>query len=190
MLRLITPPTAGLLAVDLELAKRHLNVDFDDDDDLIRAYLGAATTRVEAEAGSLTILPTTWEWSGSCFRDRMVLPRTPVQEVVSVKYRDTGGTVQTVDAADYSSSFDVLGVGSVVPGTAYRWPSVYRDAAAVVVRFIAGFAEGEVPDSIKAAILLVLGGLYAQRAEITDRQVMAVPNAVSALVAPYRTWIS
>lgn len=186
MLRLITPPTAGTLAVPLDVAKRHLNVDFADDDDLIAAYVGAATERVQQECRALIVLPSTWAADSDLWCDRMVLPLAPVVSVTSLSYWDAGNVQQTLAPSLYGVTIDSGGRGMVAPAYGQAWPATRGGANAVTIVFTAGFSA--IPPAIQAAILLMVGGLYEQRADVTARAVFAVPDAVAALLAKYRVW--
>ena len=186
-LRIVTPPGSTALAVSLERAKRHLNVDFDDDDDLLAAYIGAATMRVEQTARALTILPTTWELTLDGLCDAIVLPRAPVKSVTSVGYFDADREEQTLSADVYEVLTDPIGIGQIVLRSGQEWPALRGGDRDIAVRFIAGFDP--VPPALQAAILLIVGGLYEQRADLTSRAVFEAPGAVEALVAPYRVWL-
>lgn len=180
--------------IDLDAAKVHLRVDGDDEDALIASYVAAATDRLDGIGGILgrCLMPQTWTASFWGFAgDRLRLPLRPVASITSVKYYDTAGTLQTFSAAKYGLLTDELGpyVRLLYPNI---WPAdvaVDRDNA-VVVTFVAGYADAaSVPAPIKAAILLMVGDLYANR----ETAVIGVPAAeipmsttVQALLAPYR----
>jgi len=172
--------------VDVELAKAHLRVDGDGEDTLIEAYVAAATAHLDGPAGWLgrAIGEQTLELRCGRFCNPLPLPYGPVQSVESVKYIDTNGAEQTADEALY-----VLNGNSV--GLTYRssWPSLRGDVEGVRVEYVAGYAPGEVPAPIIAAILLMTGDLFASR-ESTGQVTAAInmSTTVEALLAPYRIW--
>ena len=189
-LRLVEAPVSGSLAVSLAIAKAHLNLDasFTADDALIAAYIGAATARVEQLGRSLVVMASTWAYDLDQFENVIQLPRSPVTEVSAVTYLDRDGIEQTLDPAVYSSKVDAF--GSAVLRLAYgiEWPAVLGADEDITITFKVGYADEAVPHAIQAAILLIVGSLYEQRAEVTSRAVFEVPGAVDALVAPYRVW--
>ena len=162
-LALITPPT--LPVVSLADAKLHLKVDGSDDDTLITAMVAAATQQAQHETGR-ALMRATWERRLDAFpaaEIRLGLP--PVVSVVSVTYIDPAGATQTVPSASYTldDSTD-SGSGWVLPGPGYQWPDTAAGANVVRVRFQAGhLTAAEVPESIRAWIMLQVGALYRNR---------------------------
>jgi uncharacterized phiE125 gp8 family phage protein len=74
----------------------------------------------------------------------------------------------------------------LVKASDYVWPVVSDGVNNVVIRFVAGFTTPPAP--IKQAILLLVGQWYDNRAAATDRPLIAVPNAVEALLTNYRSF--
>lgn len=177
----ITPAAAF---VTLAEAKLHCNVDHDDDDTLIEAYIAAATAHIDGPFGWLgrSVGEQTLEYTASGFGcERYVqLPYPPVISVTSVKYLDSDGVEQTVAPADYSvigDTFWLLPDGS--------WPSVGYYPDAVRVRYQAGYET--VPESIRVAVLLHVGTLYDNRASIGEAQSI-LPHAYAALLSTFRVY--
>lgn len=191
-LRLITPP--AIEPVSLEEAKAHLRVDHDEDDDLIDLFISAARGNLDARDGWLgrAICTQTWELSLDSFPVREVqLPFAPLQSIVSVKYDDAAAVEQTVSAGDYQH--DVTSEpGRLVLGPDSSWPSINDTVNAVRIRYVAGYGVAvDVPAPIRAAILLMVGDLYENRAAqvINAGPIGRVDNpTVQALLGPYRVW--
>lgn len=162
-LALITAPT--LPVVSLADAKLHLRVDGSDEDTLITAMVAAATQQAQHETGR-ALVRATWERRLDAFpaaEIRLGLP--PVSSVVSIIYIDPAGATQTINPVHYvlDDSTD-SGSGWVLPGPAYQWPETADGANVVRVRFTAGaLTAAEVPESIRAWILLQVGALYRNR---------------------------
>lgn len=182
-LRLITPPLTT--PITLTEAKAHLNVDHSDDDTLITALIEAATAYIDGPVGFLgrAIVDQTWELVLDEFPDNEIkLPMPPVIEVVSIKYDDGDGVEQTVSSQDYTLD-NVSEPGWVLPESPGAWPSTFDGINAVRVQYRAGYIDysvsppvGFVPADIKAAILLYVGSLYANReTEIVDGSVAPMP---------------
>ncbi|MER9164394.1 head-tail connector protein [Mesorhizobium sp. M0715] len=151
--------------VSLDEVKLHCRVDFDDDDVLLEAFIGAATAHLE-KVLDIAVITQSWRQdfgSFSCLR----LPKDPVQEDgLIVEYRDTENRPQTLPGSSYRLLVDSLGpYVAVEPGQ--NWPAVYNRLDAVSVSFIAGTAVDEVPPALKAAILLHVGHLYQNREAVT-----------------------
>jgi uncharacterized phiE125 gp8 family phage protein len=190
MLLLVTPPAAEPLLLDE--AREHLRVDTDDEDALIASQLVAARMHIETITGR-QLLPATWELQIDGFPDEPItLPRSPVISVESIAHLDGTGALQTLPPTDYqllAGSSPTSDPAQVVPAFGRTWPGVVAMPNAVRVRFVAGYAdEDAVPQPLKAAILLVLGDLYANReAQVPGAAMQLSANpAVEALLAPYR----
>jgi uncharacterized phiE125 gp8 family phage protein len=94
--------------------------------------------------------------------------------VTSIKYDDSGGVETTLATTEYEVD-TVSQPGWVVPITT-GWPTaIWEGINAVRIRFVAGYDPGtdspidlaaNVPQSIKAAILLHVGQLYDQREDV------------------------
>lgn len=148
--------------VTLAEAKAHLCVIHADDDALIEAYIAAAREDAEHRLGRLLVTQT-WELALGAFPSVIVMP-VPVASVTSIKYIDTAGVEQTLDAATYQVDTAAL-PGVIAPAYGAAWPSTRDQYNAVKVRYTAGYgADGAaVPASIKAWIKLRVGALYENR---------------------------
>jgi uncharacterized phiE125 gp8 family phage protein len=182
MLRTITAPASD--PVSLDEAKRHLLVDWSDDDELIAALISAATLQAQVLCQRLFVTQTVelildgWPCGG------IRLPVAPVQAsdgIISIKYHDQNDVLQTWDPSQYVVRQDGQTV-CIFPKWSVIWPilSVTPAAEPVVVRFTAGQAALDVPANVKAAIKLLVGHLYANREAV----VIAVGRVATAIVAP------
>lgn len=202
-LRVVTPATVE--PVTLAEAAAHLRIDAYGspaeypDATLIEALITASREYVEHET-ALTLAPTVLELSGRSFYGMCRWPgdlgielRTgPVYGVTSVTYVDGDGVTRTISADDY-----LLDDGAQVPtlypafGTTL-WPSGRDQAAAVRIQFQAGYGSGgspttaEIPQSLRAAILLMLGHLYENREATAANPLTNIPLGITALVQRYR----
>jgi uncharacterized phiE125 gp8 family phage protein len=169
---LITPPST--YPVSLDEAKAHLNVDFDDDDTLIDIYRKAATEDAESFTGR-SFYDQTFDFYLDAFPDNDVieLPRSPLIEVIGVYLNGDASPVSTdtyvVDTSNPKPRISLPDGGS--------WPTLNDVANAIRVRFRAGYVDedqspavGVVPFAAKAAIMLTLGTLYANRESVVIGQ--------------------
>lgn len=181
-LRLITAPAS--YPVTLAEAKAQCRVEDSIDDSLIEGLIAAATEHVELYTGR-AIVSQTWEAVFDDFSDAMALTKGPVSSVTSVKYFDISEVEQTVDPGNYA--LDAASDPAwVVKASDYTWPEVAEGVNNVIIRFVSGYST--VPAPIKQAILLLVGQWYDNRADATDRPLIAMPNAVEALLTNYRSF--
>lgn len=95
------------------------------------------------------------------------LPKPPLISVDLVQYLDVQGATQTLTAnTDY-----VLDLGReparLAPAYGRYWPTTLQQINAVTIRFTCGYgAAAAVPDGIKQWMLLRIGTMYENRAEL------------------------
>lgn len=193
-IRLITPPAAE--PVSLTEAKAHLRVDHSADDVLISSMIEASRVYCE-QFTARAFVTQTWEMVIDQFPSNdLMMPLPPLQSVTSIKYDDGGGVEQTLGATEYEVD-TVSQPGWIVPVTT-GWPSsIWQGINSVRIRFVAGYDPGtdspidlaaNVPQSLKAAILLHVGQLYDQREDIVVGTVInRVPTGgIEHLLRQYR----
>lgn len=184
----VTAPV--VLPLGLQEAKDHLRVDLADDDALIEQLIIAAREMAESFT-ERALITQTIDYVRDAFPTwGMTLPRAPLQSVTSVKYIDTDGVEQTIDAADYR--VDALSTPPrLTPAYNETWPSARDVTNAVTIRLVVGYGDGpaDVPVRIKAAMLLMIGDLYEHRQSI-QVGVSATQLSLTAerLLWPYRVF--
>jgi uncharacterized phiE125 gp8 family phage protein len=191
-LHLVTGPTAE--PVTLARAKLHLRVDHAADDALIAAQIAAARTHVETVTGH-RMLPQTWRLDLDAVPTEadLYLPLRPVTAISSVVYRDALGQSQTWASSAYRT---LLPAGTpTVPARIHAidgWPDVDEGPAALSVTFVAGYADpASVPETLLAAVLLLVGSMYMLRESEVLGTTVAENPTVAALLAPYRVaWVA
>lgn len=178
-LSLVTPP---VWPVSLADAKAHLRVETADDDALITAHIGAACEHVEHVTGR-AIATQTWELVMDRFPSGSIaVPLPPLQSVNAITYIDTAGDTQVWAAANYS--VDAVG-GRVAPAYGASFPATRAVHNAVKVRFTAGYTA--LPAAIQAAVLLLVGDLYANR-EAQQEVPLHENRAAERLLWPYKAF--
>lgn len=160
------------MAVDLTLAKQHLRADSADDDVLIGAYLAAAKAWVENYTGK-KLTRGVVEQREEAFGSYVPLIWGPLPENVSVAYSGADGNEATF--------IDGRLVRDRLYSPAAGWPSVAANTP-IVLTYTAGFDE--TPADLDAAVLLLMGDLYADREEGPGQAIVA---ALLALCGPYRS---
>lgn len=196
-LELVTAPTVEPLS--LVEAKAHLRVSHDHEDALIELLIKAATAHVDGKDGFLgrALVQQTWDLVIDEFPANEVrIPLPPLQEVLFIEYDDGDGIIQTLATDQYT--VDVVSEpGWIVPGSS-GWPTTFDGINAVRIRFVAGYEStadsppdlaGNVPAAIKAALLLTIGHLYANRETVlagAGVSAIQLPWGIDHLLRPYR----
>jgi len=184
---LTTPPTVEPVSVaELATQLRIGTTESAVEADLLSGYIKAARERLEVDTRRAFITQT-WTLTLDNFPGRFVLPRPPLQSVTSVKYYDTDGNLQTVDAADYR--VDIAAEPGVVdPAYSVVWPSAREMTNSIAVVYVAGYGAGgtNVPQPLRQAVLMLAGTYYRSRESVSSSQLYPIPDGVMSLIWPYR----
>lgn len=177
-----TPPIDE--PITLAQAKAHLRVDHEADDALIVRLITAARRHVE-KLCDRALMPQTWRltlpaWPSD---DQPVrLPGGLVRSITSVQYLDPDGDLTTY--TDYDSDLDSQ---PALIGPLSSWPATAARMNAARITYAVGYATAaDVPADIIAAMLLIIGDLYANRESIVTGTIVANTMAVDALLWNYR----
>lgn len=180
-----TAPSAE--PVSVAEVKTHLRITVDDEDSYLDTLIPAARQHTE-EYLSRALITQTW----ALYLDRFAwpyveLPRPPLQSVGSVKYVDDDGITQTVAASEYTVDTDSE-PGRVFESYDGEWPSHRTVEKAVTITYDAGYGANasDVPQTIRHAILLLVGHMYENREASSPLTIKTVPMAYDSLLAPYR----
>lgn len=135
----------------LDAAKRQLDVTFNDDDDLIQTHIDAAVSYVEHYTNRF-LQPVTLDFIADNLPNKpFLLPYGPVSAVVSVTIDGAVvGSVRTVPGSQYT----------VLPPASSRWPVSGAGYGAAILRYTAGYAAGEVPETILGAMYQIISIYY------------------------------
>lgn len=202
------PPAAE--PVTVALAKQHLKVDYDYEDELIGIYIAAArelcekvTRRAFFERPMLvtldhfpldlssTLKPGEWHpyldvWERWAIR----LPRPRCVSVQSIKYQDASGNPQTIPAAQYAVDTESE-PARIAPTQPFMWPYVANYVPGTIqVAYTAGsYGDGKeentCPSAIVSAILLIVGDLFKNRASTSELDIKKLPT-VDDLLDEYK----
>lgn len=140
-------------------AKTYLGISHSDHDAMIGDLIAAASKLGEAY---------TWILFGQRslrmhfdrFQEEVIIPRTPISAIVSVKYYDTTNTLQTMSTDDYHAD--------LISWPARIWfkniPSLYDRPNAVQINMTAGHSDvATVEKGLKQAVLMTVVDMYDQR---------------------------
>ena len=154
---------------------------YSSDDTLLAALIQAAREYVEGYQNR-ALCPQTWElvldnWP---YDDCIEVPKTPLQSIADIKYKDSAGTETTWDSANYIVDTDSF-LGRVAPGYGLNWPTeTLYPAGGIRIRFVAGYTT--VPTVTKQAMLLLIGHWYESREGVSEKSMTEIPFAVKALL--------
>lgn len=181
-LTLVTAPATE--PVTLTEAKAHLRVDGTDDDTLITSLIVAARESCEHETRRAFVTQT-WRLTLDAFPSVIRLPRPALIGVSGITYVDPDGGTQTLATNQYTVITDRL-PGEIRPAYDVDWPNIRAVENAVSVTYTAGYGNAAaVPSAIKAAILLTIGDLYANRETSIVGTIRTENPAAAMLLGPY-----
>lgn len=125
-------------------------------DDQLHRLIALSRQRVEALTNR-QIMTATLELRLDRFPvGAILLPRSPVQSITSIKYQETADTETTISSDTYRllSSREPA---EVVCKTGYVWPVPIYEPDVVRIRYVAGWTtRGDVPEAIKHAMLMMV----------------------------------
>lgn len=188
-IQVTVPPAVEPLS--LAEVKLHLRVTNSREDSSITRAALAARRYIEQMTGPL-VTQTIRETFAGFPPSTLCLSYPEVRTVTTVAYMDAQGTAHTVPLSDYLLTYRGPGTPAQLnPIASARWPvGALQPGLPVAVDYVAGFGgAADVPEEIKAAILLLVGHLYENR-EDELRGNNAIPSrlqaGVFALISHYR----
>lgn len=164
--------------ISLAQAKEHLRVVYNDEDDYISGLIVAAREMAEGKLNR-TIKQRVRE-SAFCDWSNIVLRKPPFVSVESLSYIDTSGQEQYLD--DYAVRSRSEPARIALP-YGFSAPSIQPNDEAIVVRYVAGYPEGEVPQPIIQWMLLVIGTMYE------NRETMSAGVNVTSIPEDFFKWL-
>jgi uncharacterized phiE125 gp8 family phage protein len=176
----------------LSEAKQHLRVDISTDDTYIEALIKVARETCETITRR-ALISQTWDMVLDEFPalDWISFPFPPLQSVTSVSYTTLAGVTSTVSSSTYVvDTYSEPGRLRLKSG--YAWPGdSLKELAGVTIRFVCGYGliRTSVPESIRQAMLLLIGHYYENREQVVIGQgvsIQKLPQGFEALLWPYR----
>lgn len=195
-LRVVTPPTGGLITLDEAKAQLRLDSSFTDDDALVSALILAATRAIENRT-QRRYLAQTLEWVREDWDNPMILPVAPALDsskaaITWVKYVDLDGTLQTLDPSVYYWDRPYGATRSIVRKWYVIWPWLGDGAERVVIRFGITSTAADVPDDVKHACKLLVSHYYQNRDAVVGVEnrdsSTPLPLGVADLLLNGETW--
>jgi len=184
--KVITP--ISVEPVTLTEVKLHLRLNSDStEDSLLTILIKAAREYCENYTGrafATQTLEMYLDQFPAC--DYIILPRPPLQSVTSVIYKDSTAVSTTMTATTQYITDTDSDIGRVVLPYGLSWPSFTAYTVnPIKIQFVCGYSL--LPDSLKEAMLLLIGHWYANReAVLTGTVSKDIEFATKALMAQYR----
>ena len=164
MMRVTTLPTTEPL--DMAIIRQYCSIDGTEHDALLTILSKAARSFIEQRCGLAVMTQTIterWALDGIGGKISVQMQRHPVQAITAVRYRtDTSGdwTAYTGEKEVYDYA---IPPGAIIHGDTIGWREVE-------ISYTAGYtAADQVPDEIKAMILLRTCSLHSRRTEEAQR---------------------
>jgi len=192
-LSLVTPPTGD--PISLEEAKAHLRITDSNEDGLIASYILAARQHVENDTHKRMLTQTMdytidYGWPYCDCEPCIEFPIGPVQSVTSITYVDTDGATQTLPTSQYVSANLGVNVESgypyIEPAYGVTWPTVRNQAAAITVRFVAGWTLSTIPNPLMQAMRMLIGHVNENREAVASGSFVDVPLGLEFFLSGYR----
>lgn len=186
-LTLVTGPAFEPMSLDQ--VKLHLKVEDHADDTLIQSLITSAREYAEIFLAR-RLITQTWDLTLDEFPGttcEIKVPYPPLQSVSAITYVDTGGTSQTLATANYTVDA-ASQPGRIYPAYGLLWPATRSQRNAVTIRHVVGFGRpASVPESVKAAMKLLIGNWYENRESTLSGTIIGeVPMAVQNLLYAHR----
>ena len=170
--------------VSLEQARLQIGLDAADtsSDTMLTALITAAREYVENYTNRV-LVSTTWQAFMDSFDTRHIeLFKLPVTAIASVKYYNSSNLLTTLDTTKYVTDL-ISEPARLLPISGYDWPDTYDRPNAVEIDFTAGYAVGQLPKLIQAAMLMIIAHLEANRG---DEGFRTLPPSINMILDYFR----
>ena len=173
--------------VTLAEAKAQLRVDGNAEDAYITSLIVTSRLQIEAALG-LALITQRWrltldDWPGAGVVE---LPMRPVQSIESIAISHGDGAASLLPGASYHLDGMAQPARLVLKDEAPPRPNAIAEG--IAIDFTAGFGllAVSVPQPIRQALLLLVAHWFENREPSDANNGTRIPDAVSALLAPYR----
>lgn len=167
-------PDSSPWILDEAMVKKHVRIDFEDEDENLQDYIAAAILWAE-QSTHRTVIARDHRWVLKEFPvegyGAIRLPRGKTNSVAGIDY-SIGGTITTLHGpssdispagSDYQEALSESGAILMPPRTS-TWPSVDCDVPSpITITFNAGWSATDMPRDLLSAILMATADAYEMR---------------------------
>lgn len=175
--------------ITLAEVKDQLRVEGSDDDTLLTRLIDVAVayTDVKGALGQAMIAQKWGQWVESTPPQTVSLILGPVTGVTAVKYYDPDGALQT----DTLSNYQVTGTefATIIgPKSGFNWPATQDRSDAIRIEYEIGYgtATTDVPQTIRHALMLLVGHWYDNREDTQMDELSNIPFGFENLLNIHR----
>jgi uncharacterized phiE125 gp8 family phage protein len=165
-------------------AKAFLRVEHTADDDLIGVLIKAARCEVEA-ATRRALITQGFRVVMDCWpkSNRVVSPVSPLRSVTAARVRGADGSASNLNLVAFT--LDTVSSPGVIDFDRGAVIEPGQRIASIEIEITAGYGESaaSVPEPLRQAMRLLIARYYENRDQIESDK---LPDAVAALIAPYR----
>ena len=171
--------------ITLAEVKTQLRVEHSDDDVMIHRLIAVAVayTDVRGALGQAMITQKWAQWMGPNPQQKVALVLGPVQSVTAIKYYDVDGALQTDTLTNYQT-FGTDFTSTVGPKDGFSWPATQNRSDAIRIEYEIGFGDAiaDVPQSIRHALMLLVGHWYDNREQSQADKLQDIPYGFEELL--------
>lgn len=175
--------------ITLAEVKEQLRVEGTDDDAILTRLIDVAVayTDVRGALGQAMITQKWAQWVDSTPPQSINLILGPVQGVTAVKYYDTDGALQTDDVNNYEV-FGTEFATKIGPKSGFSWPVTQDRQDAIKIEYEIGYGDAttDVPQTIRHALLLMVGHWYDNREQTGYDELSNIPFGFESLLNMHR----
>lgn len=199
----VASASPAVSALTLSYAKEHIRALGTTDDTLIQVYINQAASYFEEQTGRQLLTATREAWLDafpfiglSGIDARIELPHPPLQSVVSVKYIDTSGVLQTfrggspvADLFRYiTPAGDYCSRGWVEPLYGGYWPTARAETKAVRIQYTCGYGStaADMPALVRGVLCYLVAHFDTYRSHTQDQAVSEIPYGVRMMLDGFK----
>jgi len=175
--------------ITLSEVKSQLRVESSDDDIILARLINVAIayTDVRGALGQAMITQKWGQWLAPNPPQRVDIMLKPLQSVTAIKYYDENGDLQSDDINNYEV-YGTENAASIGPKDNFSWPTTQNRNDAIKIEYEIGYgdAASDVPDTIRHAMMLLIGHWYDNREQTQMDELSNIPFGFVELMNMHR----